>query len=82
MAEGRLEGDSPSISCSTQDGYRHFTDYYLAYIMQFLTLASAGFSVIDPCRMMRTAGSAEKSNRPTALTWCVQVNINATRCRV
>jgi hypothetical protein len=43
----------------------------------FLT---ADFSVIDPYGMMRTDGSAEKSNRPIVHAWCVRVNINATRC--
>jgi hypothetical protein len=30
---------------------------------------------------MRTDGSAEKSTRPIVHAWCVQVNINATRCK-
>jgi hypothetical protein len=42
---------------------------------------TADFSVIDPYRMMRTDGSAEKSNRPIVHAWCVRVNINATRCK-
>jgi transposase len=42
---------------------------------------TADFSVIDPYRMMRTGGSAEKSTRPIVHAWCMQVNINATRCR-
>jgi hypothetical protein len=37
--------------------------------------------VIDPYRKMRTAGSAEKSNRPIVYAWCVRVNINANRCK-
>jgi hypothetical protein len=44
------------------------------------TTATADFSVIDPYRMMRTDGSAEKSTRPIVHAWCVRVNINATRC--
>jgi hypothetical protein len=45
------------------------------------TPSTADFSVIDPYRMMRTDGSAEKSTRPIVHAWCVRVNINATRCR-
>jgi hypothetical protein len=43
-------------------------------------LPTADFSVIDPYRMMRTDGSAEKPTRPIVHAWCVRVNINATRC--
>jgi DNA-binding transcriptional MerR regulator len=32
--------------------------------------ATADFSVIDPYRMMRTSGSAEKSTRPIVHAWC------------
>jgi hypothetical protein len=44
------------------------------------TTVTADFSVIDPYRKMRAAGSAEKSNRPIVYAWCVRVNINANRC--
>ena len=44
-------------------------------------LPTADFSVIDPYRMMRTDGSAEKSTQPIVHAWCVRVNINATRCK-
>jgi hypothetical protein len=42
------------------------------------TILTADFSVIDPYRMMRTDGSAERSTRPIVHVWCVRVNINAT----
>ena len=40
---------------------------------------TADFSVIDPYRIPRTDGSAEKPTRPVAHAWCMRVNINATR---
>jgi hypothetical protein len=43
---------------------------------------AADFSVIDPYRMMRTAGSAEKSTRPAMFAWRARVSISATRCRL
>jgi hypothetical protein len=45
-----------------------------------LVTPSADFSVIDPYRMMRTAGSAEKSTRPAMFAWRARVSISATRC--
>jgi hypothetical protein len=40
---------------------------------------TAHFSVVEPYRMMRTDGSAEKSSRPIVHVSRAGVNINATR---
>jgi hypothetical protein len=52
----------------------------IALDWQNLLTPTTDFSVIDPYRMPRTDGSAEKPTRPIAHAWCMRVNINATRC--
>jgi hypothetical protein len=53
----------------------------MAQLGCIIVLLTADFSVIDPYRLMRIDGSAEKPTRPIVHAGSVRININATRCQ-